>query len=129
MAMASVVVLLITLVALGGYFLYRSLPGNTDAVVNPDASSQAGAQSQADAVESHVLHIVVVGESSEVLVRVPGGEVLTDTEMEDGEHVSFDQPKLDVTIGDPAAVEVHVNGEPKDISGEEPGYSFTAVQE
>ncbi len=127
--MVGAAALLLALVALGAYFLYRSLPGNTNAVMSPGSASQADTQSQPDAVGSHVLHITVVGQSSEVLVRVPGGDVLTDTEMSEGEYVSFDQPKLDVTVGDPEAVEVHVNGEPLDLSEEDTGYSFTAQQE
>ncbi|RNL85841.1 RodZ domain-containing protein [Halostreptopolyspora alba] len=129
MAMASAAAVLVTLVALGGFFLYRSLPGNSDAVVAPESGAQADAQSQSDAIDSHALHIVVVGQSSEVVVRVPGGDVLTDTEMTDGEYVSYDQEELEVTIGEPSAVEVHVNGEPLDISDEDPGYSFTVERE
>lgn len=129
MAMASAVAIVTALVALGGFFLYRSLPGNSDAVVAPESGSQADAQPQSDSVEAHVLHIAVVGQSSELVVRVPGGDVLTDTEMTDGEYVSYDQEELTVTIGTPSAVEVHVNGEPLDISGEDPGYSFTVERE
>lgn len=75
------------------------------------------------------LYIRVVGESSDVLVRVPGGEVLIDTTMTQGEYVSYDKPRMDVTLGDPSAVEVYVNGEPKDVSNEEPGYTFTVEAE
>ncbi|GLU49757.1 hypothetical protein Nans01_41080 [Nocardiopsis ansamitocini] len=118
--------LLITLVALGGYFFYRSLPGNGDRVV-PNESS-ALATTKTDIGDMQVLYIRVVGEASEVLVRVPGGEVLTDTTMTKGQHVTYARPRLDVTIGDPAAVEVYVNGRPKDVSGEAPDYTFTAVE-
>jgi hypothetical protein len=123
LAIVGAVVLLITLVALGGYFLYRSLPGNTAAGA-PDAAGTA-ADARSDATEMGTLHIRVTGDSSDVLVRVPGGEVVTDTTMRRGEHADFDQPELDVTIGDPAAVEVYVYGELQDISGKEPGYSFS----
>ncbi|WP_082127112.1 RodZ domain-containing protein [Allosalinactinospora lopnorensis] len=126
MAMAGVVVLFITLVALGGYFLYRSLPGNGDVVVHDQSDSSVDAK--AEAVESKALHIRVIGESSEVLVRVPGGDVLVDADMEQGQYVAYDQAELDVTISDPSAVEVHVNGERMDISGEEPGYSFSTAE-
>lgn len=117
--------LLIILVVLGGYFFYRSLPGNGDLMV-PDESG-AFATPSTVASDMKVLYIRVIGESSDVLVRVPGGEVLVDTTMDQGQYVTYAQPRMDVTLGDPTAVEVYVNGEPKDVSKEEPGYTFTAV--
>ncbi|MGI5119375.1 RodZ domain-containing protein [Marinactinospora thermotolerans] len=127
MAIVGAVVLLIILVVLGGYFFYRSLPGTGDVVV-PEGSA-ALAEPQDEITDKKVLYIRVVGESSDVLVRIPGGEVITDTTMQQGQYATYDQPRLDVTIGDPDAVEVHVNGRPKDISGEGPDYAFTVEQE
>ncbi|MFC3998079.1 RodZ domain-containing protein [Nocardiopsis sediminis] len=124
MAIVGAVVLLITLVALGGYFLYRSLPGNSAAAVPSDVGTSADAQSESTQMET--LYIKVIGDSSDVLVRVPGGDVVTDTTMQQGQFVSFDHPRLDVTIGDPEAVEVYVNGEYQDVTGKAAGYSFTA---
>ncbi|TDQ52937.1 uncharacterized protein DUF4115 [Actinorugispora endophytica] len=117
--------LLVILVVLGGYFFYRSLPGNSDLVV-PDESG-ALASPETVASDMKVLYIRVTGESSDVLVRVPGGEVLIDTTMAQGQYVTYAQPRMDVTLGDPAAVEVYVNGEPKNVKEEAPGYTFTAV--
>ncbi|HLU99115.1 MAG TPA: DUF4115 domain-containing protein [Thermobifida alba] len=128
LAIAGAIALLVILIVLGGYFFYRSLPGNSDVLV-PSESGSLAEPSQPAAEEQKVLHIRVVGESSDVLVRVPGGEVLIDTTMTRGEYVSYDKPRMDVTLGTPSAVEVHVNGEPKDVSGEEPGYTFTAEAE
>ncbi|MFC3522508.1 RodZ domain-containing protein [Streptomonospora nanhaiensis] len=124
LAIAGAIVLFITLVILGGYFLYRSLPaGNPDSAV-PESADTAAAQ--AGEVTTGTLYIEVVGESSDVLVRVPGGDVLTDAAMGRGEYVTFDESRpLSVTIGDPSAVELYVHGEPRDISGEEPGHTFT----
>ncbi|NYE50327.1 hypothetical protein HDA32_005447 [Spinactinospora alkalitolerans] len=119
--------LLVTLVVLGGYFFYRSLPGNGDVVV-PNESG-ALATPNAETADMGVLYIRVIGESSDVLVRIPGEDVLTDTTMQQGQFVTYDQPVLDVTIGAPDAVEVFVNGERKDVSEEQPGYSFTAQAE
>ncbi|ASU81570.1 DUF4115 domain-containing protein [Nocardiopsis gilva YIM 90087] len=125
MAIVGAVVLFITLVVLGGYFLYRSLPGNAGSgVVSEGAGTSADARSETAKME--MLYVKVIGDSSDVLVRIPGGEVLTDVTMEQGQYVSFDQPSLDVTIGSPDAVEVYVNGELQDIAGEEPGYTFSA---
>jgi hypothetical protein len=124
MAIVGAVVLLVTLVALGGYFLYRALPG-TGTSVSANASEAA-----ADAVESDemgVLYIRVVGESSKVFVRVPGGDVLLDQELTQGSSVNYPDNAngLEVTIGEPTAVEVYVNGDHRDISDRDPGHSFT----
>ncbi|GAB3742072.1 RodZ domain-containing protein [Nocardiopsis nanhaiensis] len=128
MAIVGVVMLLVTLVALGGYFLYRSLPG-TDTSVSANASEAAA--DGADAEDMGVLHIRVVGESSDVFVRVPGGDVLLDQELSQGSSVDYpdNDNGLEVTIADPAAVEVYVSGEQRDISEHESDYSFTLQPE
>ncbi|WP_425567433.1 RodZ domain-containing protein [Salinactinospora qingdaonensis] len=122
LAIVGVVVLFIALVVLGGYFLYRSLPGNGELVV-PDDSAALTQPEETAAASS--LYIRVLGESSDILVRVPGGKVLTDTTMQQGQYVTYDQPRLDVTIGAPGAVEVFVNGQEREVADEPPGYSFT----
>ncbi|KUP98173.1 RodZ domain-containing protein [Thermobifida cellulosilytica] len=130
MAIAGAIVLLVILVVLGGYFFYRSLPGNSEVLVPNQSGAQPESSSPGTAAEDFkALHIRVVGEASDVLVRVPGGDVLIDTTMTKGEYVSYDEPRMDVTLGTPSAVEVHVNGEPKDVSQEEPGYTFTVEAE
>ncbi|TQN33526.1 uncharacterized protein DUF4115 [Haloactinospora alba] len=126
MAIVGVVVLFITLVALGGYFLYRSLPGTGDANGPDEPGTAADTQSVSS---DDVLYITVVGDASDVLVRVPGGEVLTDSTMNNGEHVRYDEPRLDVTIGDPGAVRVYVNGQEKDISDKDSDHSFSVEAE
>lgn len=124
MAIVGALVLFVTLVVLGGYFLYRSLPGNSGVVV-PNASSASA--EPADRDEMGVLYIRVIGESSNVFVRIPGGDVLTDQEIRQGHSVNYTDADsgLEVTIEDPAAVEVYVHGEKRDLSGEEGGYSFS----
>ncbi|WP_184080780.1 RodZ domain-containing protein [Nocardiopsis mwathae] len=125
MAIVGAVVLFITLVVLGGYFLYQSLPASSsNAVISEGSETSADARSEA--AKQEVVYVKVLGDSSDVLVRVPGGDVLTDVTMRQGQYVSFDEPSLAVTIGDPDAVEVYVNGERMNVSGEEPGYTFTA---
>lgn len=119
--------LLVILVVLGGYFFYRSLPNSDDVVVPGDSGALAAPDTDATAMKT--LYIRVTGESSDVLVRIPGGKVLLDTTMVRGQHVSYAEPKMDVTLGEPSAVEVYVNGDPRDVSGEESGYTFTAVAE
>ncbi|MEU3019861.1 MULTISPECIES: RodZ domain-containing protein [unclassified Nocardiopsis] len=124
MAIVGAVALLVALVALGGYFLYQSLPGNgASASVN---ASEAAAES-VDPDDMGALYIRVVGESSDVFVRVPGGDVLLDQELTQGSSVTYpdNEAGLEVTIGDPTAVEVYVNGGLRDVSDRSPGHSFT----
>lgn len=124
-AIGGVIVLFVTLVILGGFFLYKSLPsGNDSAAVPENAGTNADPQGQD--VETGVLYVRVTGESSDVVVRVPGGDVLADTTLKTDEHLSFDEEQpLNVTIGKPGEVEVYVHGERRDIADEDPGYSFS----
>ncbi|SIO86099.1 hypothetical protein BQ8420_10280 [Nocardiopsis sp. JB363] len=73
------------------------------------------------------LYIRVVGESSDVFVRVPGGDVLLDQELQQGNSVHYpdNAQGLEVTIGDPSAVEVYVNGVEQDVSDRDPDHGFT----
>ncbi|QBI56532.1 hypothetical protein EKD16_23930 [Streptomonospora litoralis] len=124
LAIGGVIVLFITLVVLGGYFLYRSLPSDGAAAVPENAGTSA--DQQADDVRTGTLYIRVIGDASDVVVRVPGGDVLADTTLRTDEYVSFDESQtLNVTIGSPGEVEVYVHGDRQDVSGENPGYSFT----
>ena len=86
MAIVGAVLLLVTLVALGGYFLYRSLPG-TGTGVSANASEAAAEPVASD--DMGALYIRVVGESSDVFVRVPGGDVLLDQELQQGNSVHY----------------------------------------
>ena len=124
MAIVGAVALLVTLVALGGYFLYRSLPGTGGSV---SANASEAAAEPVDSDEMGVLYIRVVGESSNVFVRVPGGDVLMDQELSQGNSVHYRENTegLEVTLGDPGAVEVYVNGTERDVSDRESGHSFT----
>nr|WP_156000932.1 RodZ domain-containing protein [Streptomonospora sp. PA3] len=124
-AIGGVIVLFITLVVLGGFFLYKSLPSGNDAAAVPEGAGEE-ADPQAEALETGTLFVRVIGESSDVVVRVPGGDVLADTTLTTDEYLSFDESRiLNVTIGRPSEVEVYVHGEHRDISDEDAGYSFT----
>lgn len=125
MAIVGAVALLITLVALGAFFLYRSLPGGGSAAIAPVAPDSADSTTARSATDMKVLYIKVTGADTHVQVRVPGGEVVTDAVMRQGQYASYSQPTLDVTIDDPASVEVFVNGKERDVSGKDSGYSFT----
>ncbi|MDF5757481.1 hypothetical protein [Spongiactinospora sp. TRM90649] len=61
-----------------------------------------------------------------VFVRVPGGDVLLDRELTDGERAVFGEEELDVVLSDGSAVVVEVNGRARPPG--EPGerVAFTA---
>lgn len=124
MAIVGAVVLLVALVALGGYFLYQSLPGtNTSVSANASETSVDGEEPE----NMGALYIQVVGESSNVFVRVPGGDVLLDYDLKQGQSVNYNDAEdgLEVTIEDPTAVEVFVHGEEHDVSDQDAEHSFT----
>ncbi len=123
LGIAAAIALFVVLVGLGVFFLYNSLPGQA---AGPATDTPPAAAEEAGEADGSVLYIKVVGQASDVLVRVPGGEVLTDQSMTQGQYLSYDQAQLEVTLGDPEAVEVHVNGELMDLSDAEEGYTFVA---
>ncbi|SHJ75780.1 hypothetical protein SAMN05421803_10994 [Nocardiopsis flavescens] len=123
-AIVGAVVLLVTMLALGGFFLYRSLPGNSGSSVSANASGAAAE----DATPEGAFYVRVIGESSRVFVRVPGGDVLHDQEVRQGSSITYAEiPEggIEVTIGDPSAVELFVNGSERDIADRGADYSFT----
>ncbi|MDE3723929.1 MULTISPECIES: RodZ domain-containing protein [Nocardiopsis] len=112
------------MLALGGFFLYQSLPGNSGSSVSANAS---GAAAEGETPKG-AFYVRVIGESSRVFVRVPGGDVLHDQDVRQGSSLRYaDIPEggLEVTIGDPSAVELYVNGSERDIADRGPDYSFT----
>lgn len=122
MAIVGAVTLVLVLVVLGGFFLYRSLPVGSGG----EATGSEAMASEPDAPpEDASLYIRVVGEGTDILVREAGGAVLTDTTVETGQHVTYRQPNLEVRIGTPNAVEVYVYGERLDVSKEQPDHSFS----
>ncbi|GAB3459981.1 hypothetical protein GCM10027570_44480 [Streptomonospora sediminis] len=129
LAIGGVIVLFITLVVLGGYFLYKSLPSGNDSAAVPESAGTL-ADPRGEAIQTGILYIGVTGESSDVVVRVPGGDVLAEATLRTDEYVSFDEPRtLSATIGRPSEVEVYVHGNQRHVSDEDPGYSFTVDPE
>lgn len=49
-----------------------------------------------------------------VSISVPGGETLLNETLRRGDTARFDHPELTVTIGDPQAVRLTVNGQPRE---------------
>jgi Domain of unknown function (DUF4115) len=58
------------------------------------------------------LVIQVTGAQCLVFVRRPGGEVLINQTLTNGQSVHFDVPPFDVVVGDVDAVKVYVHGRP-----------------
>lgn len=75
--------------------------------------------------EEAVLYVRAVGEATELLIRETGGQVLTDTTLQQGQYVRFDNPSMEVRITDPDQVEVFVNGEMRDVSEEPEDLGFS----
>lgn len=125
LAIAGAVLLLVTLVALGGYFLWQSIPSSNSAVLDDADEMSSSSPDPGDAT----LFVRVVGESSDVLVRETGGQVLTDATLGHGQYVNYDHPSMEVHISDPGAVEVYTNGELYDLSGETDDVSLSVRED
>lgn len=116
MIAAGSIALILALLAVGGYALYGALTSKTQpppgvAVgTTPSAPASVGTASPA---APPTLELRVTGPRSDVLVRVPGGRVLLQRTLVRGQTVRFDDPRLDVTLGDAGAVQVIVNGTPR----------------
>jgi hypothetical protein len=124
LAIAAAVVLVVALVVLGGFFLWRSLPGTGSAFLDQGPVSNSDDATPQEAV----LHVQGISGSTHLLVRETGGQVLTDTVLGEGQYVSFDAPSMDVRIEDPATVEVHANGELMDLTAEDGEAAFTVEE-
>jgi hypothetical protein len=57
------------------------------------------------------LRIDCLAVSCPAFVRVPGGDILTDRNMAQGEQATFFEPELEVVLTDAGAVQVYVNGQ------------------
>lgn len=69
------------------------------------------------------------GECGTVFIRIPGGDVLFDRELVAGERVAFTEERLDVVLGDSAAVRVEVNGRLRRPEGPGGRETFTVTRE
>lgn len=121
------IVLVLALVAAGGYALYSALttepgasPGSTSRSDSPAPSEAKGALDRARLVPAAppTLALQIVGTRCYVSVRVPDGQILLNRTLRKGETARFDQERLEVTLGDSAAVRVTVNGAPRRVKDE-----------
>jgi cytoskeletal protein RodZ len=125
----------VLVVLVGGFFLVRQLGGSDDVTTtppttpNPTTSSPAATTpspsvttssapvsptvSQSPTTKPPTLAFTVVGSSSYITVRIPGGKTLVSRLFKKGAKASFDQKTLTVVNGRPSAVRFVVNGKPR----------------
>lgn len=121
--------LVLALLATGAYSLYSvltaapqqsrtqaaaSVTGSSESA-GPRSGGQRGSPASNAAARSRppTLAIAVTGPRCYVSVRVPDGKTLLNETLHHGETVRFDRPALEVTVGDPGAVQIKVNGKPR----------------
>jgi hypothetical protein len=116
----------------GGFFLVRQLGGSDDvstAPPHPTTSSPAATTPSPSAPTSSApasptvspspttkpptLAFTVVGSSSYITVRIPGGKTVVSRLFKKGAKAAFDQKTLTVVNGRPSAVRFVVNGKPR----------------
>ena len=121
----------VVVVLVGGFFLVRQFGGSDDVTTappQPTTSSPAATTPSPSATTSApvspsvspspttkppTLAFTVVGSSSYITVRVPGGKTLVSRLFKKGAKASFDQKTLTVVNGRPSAVRFVVNGKPR----------------
>jgi hypothetical protein len=124
-----VVVAVVVVVLVGGFFLVRQLGGSDDVTTapphpttssppattpSPSASASASPTVSPSPTEKPpTLAFTVVGSSSYITVRIPGGKTLVSRLFKKGATASFDQKTLTVVNGRPSAVRFVVNGKPR----------------
>jgi hypothetical protein len=122
-------VAVVVVVLVGGFFLVRQLGGSDDVTTapphpttssppatTPSPSATASASptvSPSPTKKPPTLAFTVVGSSSYITVRIPGGKTLVSRLFKKGATASFDQKTLTVVNGRPSAVRFVVNGKPR----------------
>jgi hypothetical protein len=122
-------VAVVVVVLVGGFFVVRQLGGSDDVptahphvtpssppATTPSPSATASASptvSPSPTKKPPTLAFTVVGSSSYITVRIPGGKTLVSRLFKKGATASFDQKTLTVVNGRPSAVRFVVNGKPR----------------
>lgn len=126
------IVIVLALLGTGGYALYSVLTAGPDqgggseaaaSTTSPTAPAQ-GASATRQAVPSPgptgsasappTLTLQVTDSPCFVSISLPRGKTLLNETLRQGDTVRFDQPELEVTVGDSKAVRVTVNGRLRD---------------
>ncbi|GAA1270632.1 hypothetical protein GCM10009677_24280 [Sphaerisporangium rubeum] len=136
------VLVVVALIVLGVFALIGSLnteaPAPDDppaAVVSSEVAGPSAAPSTSPASASSAppaagaaptLFVECRADSCPLFVRVSGGDIVEDRDLTRGQQATYDQPRLDVVIGDASTVYVEVNGKPRDPGGPGERQTFTA---
>ncbi|MFC6080374.1 RodZ domain-containing protein [Sphaerisporangium aureirubrum] len=114
------VLVVLALIVLGVLALIGSL--NTDGGTPSGAAAPAvsaaplpapATSAAVPAASTPTLFVECRADSCPLFVRVSGGDVVEDRDLSRGQQAVYDQPRLDVVLGDAAAVYVEVNGKPR----------------
>lgn len=132
------VLLLLALIVIGARALLSALdsedvpeaaPSSTAsaATPGPTSSEQAG-RTPGERVPT--VRIVCQADICPVFVRVPGGDILIDRDLTQGEQASYFEPELDVVLADGSVVQVFENGELRapGAPGERESFSVTRAR-
>ena len=79
-----------------------------DSAGDSTGDPEPSASRQADSVPTIVVECLA--QVCPVFLRVPGGDVLVDRDLERGERAAYYEPRIDVVLNDAGAVRVIVNG-------------------
>jgi hypothetical protein len=74
------------------------------------AAAPTGPGTQGTPATAVTLTLTVTAPRCQVFVRVPGGDILVDRDLQRGQTVRLDEQRLSVVLGDAAAARVYVNG-------------------
>lgn len=98
--------------------------GEGSAGEDPAGDPESSASRQAGNVPT--IEIECLAQVCPVFLRVPGGDVLVDRDLERGEKATYYEPRIDVVLNDAGAVRVLVNGEERERGEEGERQTFTA---
>ncbi|MEW9527535.1 hypothetical protein [Microbispora sp. NPDC049125] len=122
-----VIVLLLGLIGIGVRSMVSALGSDAPATSSPAATAPAVPSAEASAPRVPTVRIVCRADRCPVFVRVPGGDVLIDRDLNRDEEASYFQPELDVVLDDAGAVLVEENGtaRPAGQAGERESFKVT----
>lgn len=128
---------LLALIAFGFLSVIGSLipqgPGSDRAIATGQGEGSAGDDPAGDPEPSvspqngrvPTIEIECLAQVCPVFLRVPGGDVLVDRDLERGEKATYYEPRIDVVLNDAGAVRVLVNGEERKRGEEGERQTFT----
>ncbi|MEO3809350.1 RodZ domain-containing protein [Sphaerisporangium sp. B11E5] len=125
------VLVVVALIVLGVLALIGSLssdpPAPKDAVSSAPSASVPSAPPATGTAPT--LFVECRADRCPLFVRVSGGDVVEDRDLSRGQQAIYDQPRLDVVLGDAAGVYVEVNGEPRKPGKPGERQTFTAERD